>query len=909
MLERDSELWSLDGALRGARASRGCTVLIEGPAGIGKTTLLAAAVEAADNSGMAVARSSAYEHASDALGLAIDLFEQCGGVDSTGGGLDGDFDPIEALHRDIAELADAQPLLLIVDDVHWVDSGSLSVLERLAAEVVDLPICLAAGLRTGEPQSNRVREGLLAGGEAEHLILEPLTAVATHSVVREQLRGATDALCASVSHACGGNPFLLWELLRSLREEDLGPAADPEQIQRITPAAVGELASRWLERLSREGRRLALALAVIGRANDLDLAIACAGLDSGQGSAALTELISLDLLDEEALAIRHPLIARALVEGASEKTIRSTRLRSARSLAERELEHRAGTHLHAAGDLEILATEAWAFDAILVAASRTATRGDPDRAIAMLDHALAAKLEPTERVAALRERGRIRSRRRDPSALDDLTEAIGLCRDPVERARIELLLGRARFYVVQLEASAEGCRQAIEDLDGADRELALLLEAEALNADRLRGARTGSAQLSRDVRSASSPGERAAAAQLAAEAVAAGDGSASEVAELALRSWRDGALLIEAGADAPVISFLGTTLSWCEEFERTLEVTDAQLDAGRRRHSPVIVSYALALRGGTRLRMGDLAQAEADAEQVVSALPASDPLAHMISFGWLLEVLIARGRPEEADSKLQASGLTGELPDLGTVHFLQISRGDTHLANGRTEAALEDYLEVGRRAERSGYHNPAGLAWRSRAARCLVNLGEVGRARDLAEEELAIARDFGAPRALGIALRARALSAADGERIGILEEAVSLLDDSRARLQRAHALHDLGRARLAAGAAVQAGAALERAMDEAHRCGAEPLVEAAMDGLRAIGRRPRRPAIRGVDALTPQQLRVAQLAAEGSSNPQIAAALFLNRRTVELHLTGAYRKLGIDSREQLAGVLADGAAF
>jgi DNA-binding NarL/FixJ family response regulator len=101
---------------------------------------------------------------------------------------------------------------------------------------------------------------------------------------------------------------------------------------------------------------------------------------------------------------------------------------------------------------------------------------------------------------------------------------------------------------------------------------------------------------------------------------------------------------------------------------------------------------------------------------------------------------------------------------------------------------------------------------------------------------------------------------------------------------------------------------LEGAMDDAHHCGAEPLVQRALDALRGCGKRPRRPAIRGLDALTPQQLRVARLAASGKTNPEIAEALFLTKRTVELHLTGSYRKLGISSREDLAAAL-DGAPF
>ena len=250
---------------------------------------------------------------------------------------------------------------------------------------------------------------------------------------------------------------------------------------------------------------------------------------------------------------------------------------------------------------------------------------------------------------------------RDPEALDDLEAALALCADPVERARISLALGRAQLP--SGPARASGIKLPQRDLRPRRRtpELRLMLEAEALNADRLRGVgRERPRELEGEVAGGSTPGERAALAHVAAEAVATGERNRSEVAEIALRAWHSGTMIAEAGPEAALISFLGTTLAWCEEWTATLELCEAQLEAGRRRHAPVTISYALALRAGNPLRLGDLASAEADAEAVVSSLPASDPLAQMIAFGWLLESLVGRGRAREA-----AERLSEQRPDRG----------------------------------------------------------------------------------------------------------------------------------------------------------------------------------------------------------------------------------------------------
>ena len=166
-----------------------------------------------------------------------------------------------------------------------------------------------------------------------------------------------------------------------------------------------------------------------------------------------------------------------------------------------------------------------------------------------------------------------------------------------------------------------------------------------------------------------------------------------------------------------------------------------------------------------------------------------------------------------------------------------------------------------------------------------------------------IGRRFGAPEPLGEALRVRALLVPGEQRIEAAREAVDVLGASDLRLAHARALIDLGAALRRGGHRRDAREPLRQGLDRANRCGSVIETDRAMDELRACGARPRRPAMRGVDALSAQERRVATMAADGMGNREIAEALFLTRRTVEMHLTGAYRKLDVTGRGELAAAL------
>ncbi|MBV9196943.1 MAG: hypothetical protein JO168_22635 [Solirubrobacterales bacterium] len=192
---------------------------------------------------------------------------------------------------------------------------------------------------------------------------------------------------------------------------------------------------------------------------------------------------------------------------------------------------------------------------------------------------------------------------------------------------------------------------------------------------------------------------------------------------------------------------------------------------------------------------------------------------------------------------------------------------------------------------------------RAGAAQALLRLGERKSAIEVARAELADVRVFAAPRALGIAARVAGLAEGGERGLELLHESVASLRESSARLELAHSLTELGAALRRAGERKAASEPLGEALELAARCGARRLAGRAREELKATGARPRRAWRTGVEALTPSELRVVRLAAEGATNREIAHQLYVTLKTVEGHLSRAYTKLEIPGREELPRVL------
>ena len=271
--------------------------------------------------------------------------------------------------------------------------------------------------------------------------------------------------------------------------------------------------------------------------------------------------------------------------------------------------------------------------------------------------------------------------------------------------------------------------------------------------------------------------------------------------------------------------------------------------------------------------------------------------------GYLAEALVGMGRTEEAERVLAAFPPAEQAPNLAQALFVLRARGLLHAARGEWERSRDEFLQIGRRMEAAGDITPVIAQWRTYAAIAHCALGEIAAGRELAEREVALARKLGPASSLGIALRGLAHASEAEERIERLRESEAALAGSGVRLEQALTLVDLGAALRRAGRRREAREPLSEGMRIARSCGAAPLAQRAYDELRAAGGRPRKIVRTGVEELTASERRVAEMAAEGMANKEIAQALFVTVRTVETHLRHTYQKLGISSRGELAAKL------
>jgi ATP/maltotriose-dependent transcriptional regulator MalT len=384
----------------------------------------------------------------------------------------------------------------------------------------------------------------------------------------------------------------------------------------------------------------------------------------------------------------------------------------------------------------------------------------------------------------------------------------------------------------------------------------------------------------------------------------AGD-SAELTAELTKR-----ALAALVSQDTPTTDYNVYTASRCllvvDQFEFGIQVLDTVVEQAREHGAVVSEAVALAFRAEFHYRLGTLHQAQADAEASLQTTRTGWRVGLPSTASILAKVLVERGELPAAESTVMEGGVTGPSTSVGSSYPLTMllhSRAGLRLAQGESTAALEDLLEVGRRQEIMGEPNPALIDWRSLAARALAELDRRDEALAFAEDEVRLARRFGAPRALGIALTAAGATAGGDAGLDRLREAEAVLAASPARLAYAHALRKLGSALRDRGERDGAREALGHAVDIAHACGATALDAHALRELRSTGARPRRSATRGPAALTPRERRTAELAAQGLSNREIAEALFVTVRTTEFHLNRAFEKLGIRSRHELTDEL------
>jgi DNA-binding CsgD family transcriptional regulator len=351
---------------------------------------------------------------------------------------------------------------------------------------------------------------------------------------------------------------------------------------------------------------------------------------------------------------------------------------------------------------------------------------------------------------------------------------------------------------------------------------------------------------------------------------------------------------------------LGTTIAllYAGRFEQAQSLLDTAAAEARRLQNRLILPPLLAQRAWLGLRRSDLTAAEADARALLETpVRPAPPLFRLMALGVLIDVLVERGALDEAERELEAAsvGLPGTAQ---TAAILLHARGRLRAAQRRFSEALRDFQGAGEIANLVLAVSPSFLPWRSDAALVQLMIGEPKPAQQLSQEELALARAFGAPYALGVSLRAAGLVTGGHPGEELLRESVDVLANADTRLEHARALTDLGALLRRGNRRVEARDPLRQALDTARRVGAEPLAHRAETELRATGAKPRRVLLTGLEALTASERRIAELAALGHSNSEIAQTLFITIRTVEGHLTHVFQKLDVTTRTALPAALA-----
>lgn len=903
LLGRTTEQRRVEQLLEHARAGRSGTLVLVGDPGIGKTALLEyAAAQAAD---FQIARARGVESETKLpfvglldlcrpfLGMLDQLEPQQAAVLRATLGLRGEQEATgfaigAATLSLLAAAAEDQPLLLLVDDAHWLDRGSADALafavRRLRADAV--AALIATRPADGVPYSRRDLPSLELPGLDE--------AAAAQLLTRE---GATldSSSTRAILDLAAGNPLALLELPR----EALAVSGSAEPIRlgtRLERAFTGRADALP------EATRRALLLAAVSDVTELHVlrsALEQFGLSLAELEPA--ESARLVSLDGGTLQFRHPLVRSAIYHAADPVERRRAHAAVASALDDDE---RAAWHL---------AASAVGPDA------RAAAALDRAAEVALARSGFAAAAAAYEQAARLSEQTQDRVRRltagadaawlagRTEQALALIEDALGYAKDPALRGGLLHTRGTIEHFVGDAARAHWTLEEAANLLAKIDPRRASLSLTEAV----------GSALFTGEVERAVALGERA---------VAIAD--AERLDQQLFASIPRGASLLLAGRPEEGLPFLeraaaaarggaldedprnltwAALAGWWVGDGTLMTAKAAEAVAWARGHAALAaVPWAAMVHGLGLIMTGHWLEARAALVEGVEAgrLTAQEGhLAMVLSqLAWLDA---AQGRADDCRANVdeglaitEAHGLLWlKNRLLRALVVLELGLGVQEDSPGvnRLQASF---------AERLLRDPPATSSWPD-LIEALLRLGDTESALDLLEPYAADAERLGDPLAGALAERCRALAAEASAFEGRFERALALHAVAGNAFEEARTLLAYGGRLRRNARRIDARERLRAALTVFERLGAEPWAERARSELRASGERLRRrdPAAR--DELTPQEVQIALVVAEGKTNREVGAQLFLSPKTVEWHLGNIYRKLGVQSRGKLVQALRE----
>ena len=906
MVERDAVMAALHGLIGEALEGRGRALFVVGEAGLGKTTVLEHAVAAAQGRfKVGVGRADVAEAALPfgLIGQALEVLLGGAAEPANSAGRSAAPAPADYFYAVLGRLrlAATEPLFLVLDDAHWADPDSLTLLRLICRRITALPVAVLVTARPWPPEALRAGEELAAQQLADVQRLVPLSPAAARSIL-SQWAGTPESATELERGAalCAGNPLLLDHVAAAMRAGQ----GLPEPHSPAGTSWARRLLLSHLAGLEESAQRYLRAAAVLGRRFRPEVAAQVAGLAAADVAAA-QEAFAVAGLGRDAgegwAEFSHELIRQAVYELAA--PVR-TQLHEAafRALAARGVNPaEAAGHAVAArlaGDPEALDVLAQAGRGALQAGAVGAARRHLQAAVD-----LAGPAAPAELVFDLA---------RALIAGGDHVAGVARYEELLARAdlpadtRLAILgqLSQAWLYAGRI-AEAEAAMEEAQLLAGPDRrDLAAGAMVDHAAQVMVTYGWKRAAPLAVRARElateASAPVRAAAAAVWGVGTYFSGDPAGLDVAEAAARSAATAPSWRPAGRPwwDPVAQYASLAMS-AERFDDARRLLDNILEAAERRSDPMAVAMALLYRTRLRWRLGQLDGALALSARLLEAAELVPVLAPVAAADRAL-ILLDVGRLDEAEdwcARVDA-GRTGSLGY--TVMLGHLPRGTLALRRGDLDSACATFTALWAMAEALEVRDPCTVPWAADGIAAYLACGREADAGRLIEWLASPAEALPArwPKVVVSAGRA-----ALAERNDDLEtahhrytEALALQDEMPIPLTRAQVLTGYGAFLHRQGDASRARPVLAEALRLAEGCGAGWHAERArVEWRRAGGRTGTTPPRQ----LTPQEAAVARLAKAGKTNQEIAGQLYLTVNTVETHLRHVYQKLGIHRRTDL----------
>lgn len=899
MLERDGVMAAVRELLSDALGGRGGALFVAGEAGLGKTTVLQyAAAAAGDRFRSGIGRADVAEAALPfgLIGQALDPL--LGGHAAPAGPATAPTDYFYAVLARLREAA-SRPLFLALDDAHWADPDSLTLLRLISRRIAELPVAVVVTARPWPPEALRAGEELAAGNLAAVWHLAPLSGDAARSM----LRGAAGDERDRAADLCAGNPLLLGHVAAAL---DAGEGI-PEP--RAHASWAHRLLLSHLAGLSAPARGYVRAAAVLGRRFRAEVAVQVAGLALADAVAAQEAFGASGLGREEAggwAEFGHELIRQAIYELAAPVRARLHETAFRVLAARGDNPGEAARHAVAArlvGDPQAVTVAARAGREALDAGAVGAAWRHLEAAVDLAGSAASPEL--------------VFDLGRALIASGDLTAGVGHYQELLARAdlpgdlRLAILvqLSHAHMSAGLITEAATVLDEVVRLAGPGQRDVAASAMADHAAQVLVTYGWKRAAPLATSARElaagASTPVRAAAAGISAVGAYFSGDPAALAAAEAAARSAAASAAWRLAGAPWwDTVTQYGVLALSAERFGDAQRVLDGAIAAAERRSDPMAAGLAVVFRSKLSWRLGQLDEAlilSTRATGYIDLVPLLTPLAA----AWHAVIMLDLGRPSEAaEWSARADESIGHGDKVGYhVVAAQHPRGLLALRRGDPQAAAAAFTTAWQTADALELRDSGAIGWAADAIAAFLACGRDGDARRLIGWLAPAARALPArcPKVVVAAGRA-ALAERDGEKDqarSCYGEALAVARDMPIPLARSQLLTDYGRFLYRHGEVCQARRTLAEALRLAESCGAAWHAEQARVEWRRAGGRA---GVTPPGQLTPAEAAVARLARAGKTNREIAAQLYLSVNTVETHLRHVYAKLGIHRRAELTSL-------